>query len=147
MVRLVFVNHIETSLKNVWAFFCLSNKIAFCSYDFLGCEESASINDVCAEYIPVYLYPGGDESHLILDAFYLRTTGPRATEKIKKIQISLRIVTEMLSATGKFLFPQECTCKFLTPWSTFTLRPGVMHGADSCMGRTPPKVLTILTQC
>ena len=28
-----------------------------------------------------------------------------------------------------------------------SVSPGVMHGADICTERTPPKVLTISTQC
>ena len=97
---------------------------------------------------------------------YCDVLGRTAQErKQTKIFESKKMTDHILAITGLWLFCDYCYKKnnakikllmlneasFLRSKTTFKLSinsyfSGVMHGADSCMGQTPPKVLTISTQ-
>lgn len=107
-----------------WCFFVYPIICYFnCSNDFLGCEESASVHDICAGYIPV-LYTFTYLSTV------LEWTQEKKTRKIR----CFRIVTKMLSATEKFPFLPKGTVQFLNTCVHFTTRchawSGLLHVVD-----------------
>ena len=109
-----------------WCFFVYPIIFSFnCSNDFLGCEESASVNDICAGYIPVFYT-------FTNDAFYLSTALEWTQEKKSRIFRCFRIVTKMLSATEKFPFPQDVQffnfCVHFTTWCHAW--SGLLHVVD-----------------